>query len=376
MDADFLIIGGGIAGASAACALAEHGSTVVLERETAPGYHTTGRSAAQYTELYGSVAIRALARLSKPFLETPPQGFADHSLLSPRGALFVGAAGDEPAVEALLGFANGRPGIVRDIGAAGACALVPALRPEVAKYALHEPASQDIDVHALHGGFMKALRARGGMLVTDAEATVVERKGGRWHVSSTAGDFAAPVLVNAAGAWADAVAGLAGVRTIGLVPKRRTAIRFAPDPAMDISRWPLTIDAAETWYIKPDAGRLMGSPADETPSAPCDAQPEEMDVAVAIDRIERATTLSIRRIEHRWAGLRSFAPDKTPAVGFAPDTQGFFWLAGQGGYGIKTSPAMAEAAASLICTGALPARYAEEGLTAAMLAPGRFFDRT
>jgi len=376
MDADFLVIGGGIAGASAGWALAAHGRTVVLERETAPGYHTTGRSAAQYTELYGSVAIRALARLSKPFLETPPLGFADRSLLSPRGALFLGAAGDEPAIEALLGFADGRPGIVRDIGAAGACALVPALRPEVAKYALHEPASQDIDVHALHGGFLRALRARDGMLVTDAEVTAIERKGARWRVRSAAGDFTAPVLVNAAGAWADSVAGLAGVRPIGLMPKRRTAIRFAPEPAMDISGWPLTIDAAETWYIKPDAGRLMGSPADETPSAPCDAQPEEMDVAVAVDRIERATTLSIRRIEHRWAGLRSFAPDKTPAVGFAPDADGFFWLAGQGGYGIKTSPAMAEATAALICTAALPKRFADEGLIEAMLTPGRFFDRT
>ncbi|MGE4220378.1 MAG: NAD(P)/FAD-dependent oxidoreductase [Alphaproteobacteria bacterium] len=372
MDADFLVIGGGIAGASAGWALAAHGRTVVLERESAPGYHTTGRSAAQYTELYGSVAIRALARLSKPFLEAPPQGFAEHSLLSPRGALFVGAGGDEAAIDALLGFADGRSGIVRDIGAAGACALVPALRPAVVKYALHEPASQDIDVHALHGGFLKGLRSRGGTLATDADATAIERRGGRWHVRCTAGEFAAPVLVNAAGAWADAVAAMAGVRPIGLVPKRRTAIRFAPEPVMDISGWPLTIDASETWYIKPDAGRLMGSPADETPSPPCDAQPEELDVAMAVDRIERATTLSIRRIEHRWAGLRSFAPDKTPVVGFAPDAEGFFWLAGQGGYGIKTSPAMAAATAALICKGELTSLYADEGLTAAMLAPDRF----
>lgn len=371
MDVDFLVIGGGIAGASAGWALAAHGRTAVLERESAPGYHTTGRSAAQYTELYGSPAIRALARLSKPFLDAPPPGFADRPLLSPRGALFVGAAGDAAEIEALLGFADGRPGIVRDVGAAGALALVPALRPEFAKYALHEPGSQDIDVHSLHGGFLKALRAAGGILATDAEVTALERRQGRWHAQTAAGRFSAPVLVNAAGAWADSLAALAGVRPIGLVPKRRTAIRFAPDPQMDIARWPLTIDAAETWYIKPDAGRLMGSPADETPSPPCDAQPEELDVALAVDRIERATTLSIRRIEHRWAGLRSFAPDKTPVVGFAPDAEGFFWLAGQGGYGIKTSPAMAEATASLIRTGRLPERYAAEGLTEGMLAAQR-----
>ncbi|WP_431858399.1 NAD(P)/FAD-dependent oxidoreductase [Azospirillum sp.] len=374
--ADFLIVGAGMAGASAAYELAAMGSVLLLEREAQPGYHSTGRSAALYTQTYGHAVVRALTVASWDFYSGPPDGFSEHPPLSPRGVLLIGRADQTAALDAA--FAEGRrltPSVER-WDAARALARAPLLRADYVAGAVWEPEAMDLDVHAIHQGYLRGLKARGGRIVTDAGVQAVERRGGLWVARTPGGDYAAPVLVNAAGAWADSLAELAGVRPIGLVPKRRTALTFDPvfdDPAeaAGLDGWPMVIDVDETFYLKPDAGRLLASPADETPVEPCDVQPEEWDVAVAVDRVEQAVRFRIRRIAHRWAGLRSFVADKVPVVGFDGQADGFLWLAGQGGYGIQTAPAMARTAAALASGGGLPAEIAALGVTAADLSPDR-----
>ncbi|NUB08058.1 FAD-binding oxidoreductase [Azospirillum sp. Vi22] len=378
---DFLIVGGGMAGASAAYELAAHGSVVVLERESQPGYHSTGRSAALYTQTYGHPVVRALTVASWDFYTNPPQGFSEHPLLTPRGVLLIGRADQTAALD--RDFAEGRrltPTVER-LDRAQALARAPFLKADYVDGAVWEPAAMDMDVHAIHSGYLRGLKARGGRLVTDAGVTALERRDGLWIASTPAGDFAAPVLVNAAGAWADVLAEMAGARPVGLVPKRRTAITFDPvfadpmlaDPAdgAGLADWPMTIDVDEQFYMKPESGRLLLSPADETPVEPCDVQPEELDIAVAIDRMEQAVRFSVRRITHKWAGLRSFVADKVMVVGYDESADGFFWLAGQGGYGIQTAPAMGRTAAALATGRGLPPEVAALGVRAEDLAPAR-----
>ncbi|MBK4717374.1 FAD-binding oxidoreductase [Azospirillum sp. YIM DDC1] len=373
---DFLIVGGGMAGASAAYELAAHGSVAVLERESQPGYHSTGRSAALYTQTYGHPVVRALTVASWDFYINPPEGFSEHPLLTPRGVLLIGRADQSAALD--RDFAEGRrltPTVER-LDCAQALARAPFLKSDYVDGAVWEPTAMDMDVHAIHGGYLRGLKARGGRLVTDAGVTALERRDGLWIATTPAGDFAAPVLVNAAGAWADVLAGMAGARPVGLVPKRRTAITFDPvfaDPAdaTGLAGWPMTIDVDERFYMKPESGRLLLSPADETPVEPCDVQPEELDVAVAIDRMEQAVRFSVRRITHKWAGLRSFVADKVMVVGYDESADGFFWLAGQGGYGIQTAPAMGRTAAALVTGSGLPAEVAALGVRAEDLAPAR-----
>ncbi|MGB0554432.1 MAG: NAD(P)/FAD-dependent oxidoreductase [Alphaproteobacteria bacterium] len=372
MRYDFIIIGGGIAGASAAYRLALHGSVALLEMEDQPGYHSTGRSAAQFTELYGNGPIRALVRLSKDFLVSPPEGFTDAPILTPRGAMFVATDAQRPVIDAFVAMAAEENCPVSELDVAGARGIVPVLRAEAFDSAVLEPESTDMDVHALHGGFLRGTRSRGGDIITNAEVTGLTRQDGVWRVETPAGGFEAPVVVNAAGSWADVVAERAGVGTVGLTPKRRTVILFDPPSDVAIDAWPLVIDADENWYFKPDAGKVLASPADETPVEASDAQPEELDIALIADAIERMTTMRVGRISHSRAGLRTFASDKTPVVGFAPDAEGFFWLAGQGGYGIETSPAMGVATASLIVDGNLPSEFLEAGVSEADLTPRRF----
>lgn len=368
---DFLVIGAGMAGASAAWALAGLGSVRLLEQEDRPGYHTTGRSAALFSETYGNAVIRRLTSAGRAFFKAPPEGFAAHPLLSPRGALLIARPDQRAAVDrALAETPEGLPAPER-LGSTEAQRLNPALSPDYVAEALYESGSEDIDVDALHQGFLRGLRQRGGMLETRAEVRALAHDGTVWTAETPARAFAAPILVNAAGAWADHVASLAGVPPLGLVPKRRTAFTFDPPEGMDPGPWPATIDIEEQFYFKPEAGRILGSPADETPSEPCDAQPEELDVAIGVDRIEQATCLRVRRLTHRWAGLRSFVPDKSPVVGFDASAEGFFWLAGQGGYGIQTAPALASAVAALIGTGELPSDLRDRGLRLADLAPER-----
>lgn len=369
---DVAIIGAGMAGASLAYHLAPQLRVLLLERESQPGYHTTGRSAALFSEVYGNDVVRALSRASRAFLETPDPGFAEHPLLTPRGTLFFAAAGQLEQLHALHAEVAPRSAAVRWCDADELRNRLPALRPETAQAGLFEPDASDIDVHALHQGYLRGARRQGATLICDAEIESASCAAGRWTLKSRAGDCSAALLVNAAGAWADELARLAGAAPLGLAPLRRTALVFEDHQAWDSRRWPLAVDIDEQLYFKPDAGRLLASPADETPSPPCDAQPDEFDVAVLFDRLERMTLLRPKRITGRWAGLRTFAPDRTPVAGFDTLVGNFFWLAGQGGYGIQTAPALAQLAASLILGHSLPDRLAAQGVAVEDLSARRF----
>ncbi len=366
-----LVIGAGIAGASAAYELAGSCRVIVLERESQPGYHTTGRSAAIYSQNYGNRAIRALTLASHAFFKENSREISEHPFLSPRGAMFVAREDQLAALESAFAEAHALVPSVCLIDRAEAIRISPVLNPEFAAGAIYEPHASDIDVHALHGYFLKEFQKRGGSVVTDAEVGAITRDGDLWNIKTPAENYAAPIVVNAAGAWCDMIADMAGVRPIGLVPKRRTVFTFDPPPGLDISSWPLTVDIDETFYFKPDAGKILASPADETPSPACDAQPEEIDVAIAIDRLQTVTSLQVRAISHKWAGLRSFVADKTPVVGMDDGAEGFFWLAAQGGYGIQSAPASGRTVATLILNGSLPDDLIEMGLREADLSPRR-----
>ena len=370
--ADLIVVGAGMAGAAAAAHLARDRRVVLLERERQPGYHSTGRSAALFTETYGNRAIRILTGASRTFYEAWSDGFAAHPILTPRGALMFAMPGQEAKLDAAWADLSALDPRVRRLDAAEARAMVPVLRPDHVIGAVHEADAMDIDVHELHQGYLRRLRQLGGRIVTDAEVLALGREAGSWSLTTRAGEFATPTVVNAAGAWADALAVLAGLPPIGLVPKRRTALTVAPPAQIDAAAWPMTLDVEESFYFKPDAGRLLVSPADETPMPPCDVQPDELDIAIAIDRLTRATTIEVARVERKWAGLRSFVADKTTVCGFDPLADGFFWLAGQGGYGIQTAEGMARCAAALIGGAGLPQDIAARGLDAATLSPARF----
>lgn len=374
MDFDVAVVGGGIAGASVAATLVSSASVVLIERESQPGYHATGRSAALFSEIYGNAPVRALSRASRAFLEAPPSDFAA-SLLSPRGALHVGGRGDDALLNRAFETAHRLTPTVARLAPAAVLRKVPAMRREAVEGGgVFEPGARDIDTNGLLQGFLRHVRSGNGKILLDAPVTAVERAGNRWRITAGGQEISADVLVNAAGAWGDTLAKLAGAKPVGLVPKRRTAFLIAPPEGMDTRDWPLTIGAHEDLYFKPDAGKLLISPADETPSEPVDAQPEEIDVAIAADRLAERTTIVVWHIEHKWAGLRTFAPDKTPVVGFDPSATGFFWLTGQGGYGFQTAPAIAKLAASLIAGKAIPAEIQDQGITADQLSPARFAD--
>jgi D-arginine dehydrogenase len=369
MDHDVLVIGAGIAGASLAAHLARVCNVVVLEGEPRPGYHSTGRSAALFSEIYGGRLVRALSRASRDFFYSPPPEF-DRPLVRRRGSLFVAGEGQQQRLQSFAGLPDVQPAIIR-VGAVEALKLCPILRSDLIKDAVFEPASADIDVHTLHQGYIRDLRRCGGSLLTDHMVETLCRSHGKWVAVANGEQFTAPIVVNAAGAWADRVAELAGVAPIGVTPKRRTALLVAPPAGFAVDTWPIVIDTDEQFYFKPDAGQLLLSPADETPTEPCDAQPDEWDIAVAIDRIETITTLECRHVKHRWAGLRSFVADREPVAGFDAKVPGFFWLAGQGGYGIQTAPALSRCAASIILSGSLPDDVAAFGVDVLELGPTR-----
>ncbi len=366
---DYLVVGGGMAGCSAGYFLADKGAVVVLEREEQPGYHATGRSAAVYATTYGNATIRALTGAGRAFYTDPPDGFAEAPLLTERGTIFIGRSDQTALINARLEEIND-PDRFCTMDPAEVQALVPALCDGYVSAAAQEAAAMDIDVHALHQGFIRGIRAKNGKLVTDAAVLSISRAGDVWRVETSLAAFSAPVLVDAAGAWGDMVADLAGVTPIGLVPKRRTALTFRPGD-WDVTRWPIIVDIAEEFYFKPESGLVLCSPADETPMPPSDVQPDELDVAVAVDRIERATTMAVSRIEHKWAGLRTFVGDKTPVVGFDPDVEGFFWLVGQGGYGIQTAPALGQLAAEMASGAGMPDHIAAFGVDTDALSPAR-----
>jgi len=371
LTVDFLVLGAGMAGAAAGYFLAERGRVLILEREDQPGYHATGRSAALYTEAYGNEAIRALTVASGRFFRAPPPGFAEVPLLRPRGLLMTAPAADEARFEAAIALGRRFVPRLRRLSRAEALALCPVLREDRLGHAFLEPDAMDMDVHAIHQGFLAGMRARGGRVLTGAAPRAIAREGGLWRVDTAQGSFAAPVLVNAAGAWADDVAAAAGVAPIGIVPMRRTVLIVPAPPDLAVDAWPMVGDVAESFYFKPESGKLLISPADATPLPPQDVQPDELDIAIAIERITAATRLEIRRVERRWAGLRSFARDKTLVIGPEPSAPGFVWMAGQGGYGIQTAPAAGAALAALAAGEPLPAELAALGITPAQLLPDR-----
>jgi len=368
---DVAIVGAGIAGASAAYFLAPHARVVILEREAQPGYHTTGRSAALYSETYGNASVRSLTRASRAFYQASPAGFAARPLLTPRGVVFFGRAEHRAALQAQADELRATGGRIEWLSPEELLARVPALRPEWAAVGLSEPDAEDIDVHALLSGFLRGARAAGANVITDAALEAAETDNRRWRLATRAGEIRADILVNAAGAWADEVARLAGAAPLGLAPLRRTAVVFESRQFTDTAAWPAAVDATEDLYFRPEAGRMLASPADETLSPPCDAQPEELDVATLIERLQQATTFDITRITARWAGLRTFAPDRSLVAGFDRARPGFFWLAGQGGYGIQTAPAMGQLVAALIRNDALATALVDASVDPATLDPAR-----
>jgi D-arginine dehydrogenase len=370
-SADFIVIGGGIAGASAAHWLAPHAQVVVLEREPQPGYHSSGRSAALFIETYGPPQVRALTRASRAFFENPGPGFAEHPLLTPRGSLFVASDQQERQLEEYWDEVASSPTVIRRLDRTETCSVVPVLRADRVTGSVYEPEACDIDVNALLQGYVREMRRKGGILHCNAEVTRIERVGALWYVYAGEKAYSAPVVLNAAGAWVDMIARMAGVAPLGIEPRRRSAFTFPPPAGIETAQWPAVIGADEDWYFKPEAGLLLGSPANADPVEPQDIQAEELDVALAIDRIEAITTLTIRRPTRIWAGLRSFVADGSLVGGFDVRASGFFWVAAQGGYGIQTSAAMGEACAALARGLPFPQHLADFGLSTAMLAPSR-----
>jgi len=346
---DVAIVGAGIAGASLAYRLAQGARVVLLERESQPGYHATGRSAAMFMESYGPSGVRALTRASRAFYEHPPEGFSDAPLLAPRGVLYLATHGQQSHLQELRDTLAGSGTPVEEVTADQALARVPCLRPEVVHGALFERDAQDVDVHALHQGFLRGARRHGTELRVDAELAAAQRTNGGWMLQLANGEaLRARTLVNAAGAWGDEVARLCGVAPVGLVPHRRSAFTFNAPEGVDATHWPAVVGVDESYYFKPDAGRLLGSPANADPTVPHDVAPEELDIAMGIHQIESVTTLQIRRPASTWAGLRSFVPDGELVIGWDDANDGFFWLVAQGGYGIQSAAGASALAAALI----------------------------
>jgi len=370
---DVIVIGAGMAGASVAYELATDRRVLLLDTESQPGYHSTGRSAAVYVPSYDfhNRALFTLTRASRSQLETPEESFHSGSLLHSRGLLYIGTRGELPALETVYDELVGAFPGVQWVDTKFIRRLLPALADEYSGNAVFDADVSDIDVHGLHQAYLRGLRHRGGEVLCSAEVLAAERRNGAWQVSARGEVCCAPVLVNAAGAWVDRVAELAGVATIGIQPLRRTAVLLDPPPGVNVDGWPAATEFKGSFYFKPDASLVMASPADETPSVPCDAQPEELDVAYAAHFAEQALGMEVQRVRSCWAGLRCFVADRTPVVGYARDAEGFFWMAGQGGHGIQIAPATARLAAALVRREPLPEDLVELGFDTAWVAPDR-----
>jgi D-arginine dehydrogenase len=367
---DFVVIGGGMAGVSAAAHLAPLGSVTLLEMERTLAYHTTGRSAALFVVNYGAHGVRPLARASRRFLESPPEGSTEAPLLTPRGLLWIGEAAQVDQIEQIAAGSIGGGEGSRLVGPEEMWGLVPALRRERIAGGVYEPGASDIDVAALHQAFVRIARRHGAEIRPGAGVTAIERSGSGWAVRTGQGEIRAQAVVDAAGAWGDVVAVMAGVEPIGLQPMRRTA--FMVPGNEEFASWPMVVDAEQRFYFKPDGVQLLCSLAEEIPSDPTDARPRMEDVAMAIERINEATTLEIAVVNSEWAGLRTFAPDRELVIGEDPTASGFFWLVGQGGVGIQTSPGYGSLLASLATGGDLSPDLVEAGVDPALTDPARF----
>ncbi|MFT7546845.1 MAG: D-arginine dehydrogenase [Candidatus Azotimanducaceae bacterium] len=352
IKSDVIIIGAGIAGTSMAAQLSGHCKVHLLEMEKHPGYHATGRSAAYYAPSYGNNTVRAITVASEKFFRQTGTEFSESNLLSPRSAIFVSTQAQEANFSV---FTNENPKLAL-LNNREMKEIVPALKTDVLTAGALDLIGGDLNVDAILQGFLRQFLKQDGKLFSQTKIIDLSYKNEQWFVSSQDQTFTAPIIVNAAGAWADGIAELAGLSGLGIQAFKRTAILVdAPllDPSLiketsDMSNWPLVVDVDEQFYFKPDAGQLLISPADETPSSPCDAFADELDMAIAIDRVQQVLDIEVKKINHHWAGLRSFSPDKTFVVGLDPRAKGFFWLAGQGGYGVQTCPALADIAACQI----------------------------
>ncbi len=365
---DIMIVGGGIAGASVAAHLSATHRVGIIEMEDRPGYHATGRSAAAYEPNYGPAPIRALTRAAGPFFWNPTPGFVASPILTPRETVFYMPERQTASFERLMRESVG----LEEISLAEGRRKFPALREGFATRVLLDPLTADIDVDLLHQGYLRLLKSRSGSVICDAALTAAERSNGQWKIGTPAGTMTAGIIVNAAGAWGDKVAALAGARPVGLQPKRRS-IAVIPGPGnADIMNWPLAGDAGETWYCKPQSGKLLVSPADATPVDPHDAYADDMTLAEGIERFQEAVDFKVTRVERTWGGLRTFAPDGNPVCGYDTALEGFFWLVGQGGYGIQTSPALSRLAAALVRHEPVPADILAEGLLLEDISPARF----
>jgi D-arginine dehydrogenase len=369
---DIAIVGGGIAGASLAGRLAGQRSVAVLERESQPGYHATGRSAAMFMESYGPPMVRALTRASRAFYAAPPAGFAGVPLLAPRGALYVALQGQQHLLDSVQAELEATGSRVERLDPTATVAKAPCLRGALVQGALYEADAQDIDVGALHQGFLRMAKAAGAVLRTNSEVRAARHEQGAWHIELADGEtLRAALVVDAAGAWADEVARIFGAAPLGLEPRRRSAFTFKAPDGVDVAHWPAVVGIGEDWYFKPDAGQLLGSPANADPTFPHDVVPEELDIATGIYRIESATTLAIRRPGATWAGLRTFAPDGEMVIGWDEAAPGFLWLAGQGGYGIQSAAGASQLAAALLLQQPLPAGLHAQGVQPDLLSPRR-----
>ncbi len=372
---DVLVVGGGIAGTSIGYELAADRRVCLLEMEDRLGYHTTGRSVATFLESYGGRIVRALTTASRAFMEHPPDGFAT-PLLTPLPLIWVAPHGQEADLHAMAeSVAELTTMELLDADEVDARAGV--FQPGWVAAGAMEPGASEVDVAALHQGFAGGLRRRGGDVVLSAGVAALTHDASGWTAVDRAGRrYHADVVVNAAGAWCDHVAALAGIAPIGIEPKRRTVLTFAPPASVDTAGLPLCGDVASTFYFKREGPHVLASPADEVPSEPCDARPDELDVAQAIDVLNAATTFDIRSVKSSWAGLRSFVADRSPVAGFDLTQDGFFWFVGQGGYGIQIAPALAAAGAAIVRGEALPDALTARGLDAATLGPARLLGAT
>lgn len=342
---DIVVIGGGIAGLSVAAGLVGQQRVLLVEAESALGYHATGRSGAVFGRSYGNATILELNAISSRFFEAPPEGFTDQTLFKPRPWLIIARDDQSEAVARWRAL----PTELEVIPAAAVPAQTGGLvRDGYAQVGLLDQNCGDLNVHALTEGYRRRLLSLNGEILLGTSVERLIRVGGSWTIETSAGRFSAPLVLNAAGGWADTLAAMAGLAPLGLSPLRRSAALVEPSPEIEIARLPVILDAEEQFYFKPEGNKLMISPADETPCIPGDVQPEEIDIAHAIDRYERATGQTVGRISHRWAGMRTFARDRTPVVGLDPRIEGFLWLAGQGGYGIQIAPALAEIACAIV----------------------------
>jgi D-arginine dehydrogenase len=371
-ECDFLIIGAGIAGASAAYELSKAGKVIVIETENQPGYHTTGRSAALYMEFYGGKKLQPLTRASKGFFANPPVGFTDIPLWSKRGSLEIAQADQMETLKAEYKSLKPYSPDLEMLDGVETEKRIPILKKGLIKGSIYDPHAMDLDVDALHQGYLRGAKSRGVEIYMDAELLDLHRDHKQWLADTKIGSIAAGTIVNAAGAWGDTVAKMAGVKPVGLIPKRRTLVLVETGLVVVDPDLPVVVDIDEDYYFRPESGKLLASPADETPVEPHDVQPEDLDVATAAWKLTENTIIDPKQIDSKWAGLRTFAPDGSPVIGYDPLMPNFFWCAGQGGYGIQTAPAWARLTAALVQRLDVPQDMLDHEMDISIYDPARF----